>query len=103
MTGIANVFPKCVARLYALWNEDKIKEARELQGLVAQAEKACKEGIAPTKYAAAYFAGPAAGITDEKAFWPRKPYLPCGAEKAAWVEKVMQHLVQLERSLPDSV
>ncbi|CEO59074.1 Putative Dihydrodipicolinate synthase [Penicillium brasilianum] len=103
VTGIANVFPKCVARLYALWNEDKIKEAKELQGLVAQAEKACKEGIAPTKYATGHFAGPSAGVTEPAAFWPRKPYLPCDPQKAVWVENVMQHLVQLEQSLPDVI
>lgn len=103
VTGIANVFPKCVARLYALWNDGNIEEAKKLQGSVAQAEKACKEGIAPTKYAAAHFAGPAAGISEPKAFWPRKPYVPCGAEKAAWVEKVMHHLVELEQTLPDAV
>jgi 2-keto-3-deoxy-L-rhamnonate aldolase len=103
VTGIANVFPKSVSRLYALWNESKIKESQELQGLVAQAEKACKEGIAPTKYAVGYFAGSAAGIVDPKTFWPRKPYLPVDGVKAAWVEKVMQSLVQIEQSLPDAV
>ncbi|OJJ48179.1 hypothetical protein ASPZODRAFT_112777 [Penicilliopsis zonata CBS 506.65] len=101
VTGIANVFPKSVARLYTLWKEGEFAEARKLQGLVAQAEKACKEGIAPTKYASAYFAGPAAGIPDEKAFWPRKPYKPSGTEKQQWVVKVMQHLVDLEKSLAD--
>jgi dihydrodipicolinate synthase/N-acetylneuraminate lyase len=103
VTGIANVFPKCVAQLYELWNQGKTKEARELQGLVAQAEKACKEGIAPTKFGAAHFAGPAAGVTDAKAFWPRKPYAPCGQEKSTWVVSVMQHLEKLEQSLPDAV
>ncbi|CAG7926248.1 unnamed protein product [Penicillium olsonii] len=102
VTGIANVFPKCVAQLYALWNQGKTKEARELQGLVAQAEKACKEGIAPTKFGAAHFAGPAAGLTDAKTFWPRKPYTPCGEEKSAWVVQVMQHLEKVEQSLPDA-
>ncbi|KAJ5925926.1 hypothetical protein N7454_007436 [Penicillium verhagenii] len=103
VTGIANVFPKSVARLYALWNAGDIKEAKKLQGLVAQAEKACKEGIAATKYAAFHFAGLAAGLNDPKAFWPRRPYAPCSTEKAAWVEKVMLHLVELEQSLPDAV
>lgn len=103
VTGIANVFPKCVARLYALWNDGNINEAKELQGLVAQAEKACKEGIAPTKYATGYFAGPRADVTEPKAFWPRKPYLPCDSQKAAWVASVMQHLVKLEDSLPDVI
>lgn len=79
-----------------------MQEVKELQGLVAQAEKACKEGIAPTKYAAFHFAGPAAGLSDPKTFWPRKPYTPTGADKAAWVEKVMQHLVAIEKGLPDA-
>ncbi|OJJ06017.1 hypothetical protein ASPVEDRAFT_140083 [Aspergillus versicolor CBS 583.65] len=103
VTGIGNVFPKSVAKLYSLWKEGKTQEATKLQGLVAQAEKACKEGIAPTKFAAGYFAGPRAGVTDEKAFWPRKPYKPSGKEKQDWVVKVMQHLVEIEQSVPDRV
>jgi 2-keto-3-deoxy-L-rhamnonate aldolase len=103
VTGIANVFPKCVSQLYSLWNQGRNEEARELQGLVAQAEKACKEGIAATKFGTAHFAGPLAGLTDTEAFWPRKPYAPCGEEKSAWVVKVMQHLVEIESSLPDAV
>ncbi|KAL4866212.1 hypothetical protein BDV12DRAFT_210655 [Aspergillus spectabilis] len=103
VTGIGNVFPKSVARLYALWKEGKVNEATKLQGLVAQAEKACKEGIAPTKFAAGYFAGRGAGITDEKAFWPRKPYKPSGKEKQDWVIQVMEHLVEIEQSIPDRV
>lgn len=102
VTGIANIFPKSVVKLYSLWNEGKFKEVKELQGLVAQAEKACKEGIALTKYGAFLFAGPAAGLIDPKTFWPRKPYVPVGADKSAWVEKVMKHLVEVENSLPDA-
>lgn len=103
VTGIGNVFPKSVAKLYSLWKEGKVQEATKLQGLVAQAEKACKEGIAPTKFAAGHFAGPGAGVTDEKAFWPRKPYKPSGKDKQEWVVKVMQHLVEIEQSVPDRV
>lgn len=101
VTGIANVFPRTVSRLYRLWKDGKVQEATALQGLVAQAEKACKEGIAPTKFAAAHFAGPRAGTTEEKTFWPRKPYKPSPAEKQEWVVKVMEHLVEIENSLPD--
>ena len=32
VTGIGNVFPKSVARLYSLWQDGKIAEARQLQG-----------------------------------------------------------------------
>ncbi|GAB1217625.1 hypothetical protein ATERTT37_006864 [Aspergillus terreus] len=101
VTGIGNVFPKSVARLYALWKEGKIEQARELQGLVAQAEKACKEGIAPTKFAAAHFVGSKLGITDSQAFWPRKPYKPSGKEMQEWVVSVMKHLAEIEDSLPE--
>ncbi|OJJ34052.1 hypothetical protein ASPWEDRAFT_41955 [Aspergillus wentii DTO 134E9] len=103
VTGIANVFPKCVSKLYTLWTDGKIQEAQKLQGLIAQAEKACKEGISPTKFATAHFVGPAVGVEDEKAYWPRKPYKPVGAEKQAWVIEVMKHLVDVEKSLPDAV
>ncbi|KAJ5226355.1 hypothetical protein N7468_007580 [Penicillium chermesinum] len=84
VTGIANIFPKSVAKLYSLWNGGRLEEAKKLQGLVAQAEKACKEGIALTKYTAFHFAGPHAGLMNPKTFWPRKPYAPIGADKAAW-------------------
>jgi dihydrodipicolinate synthase/N-acetylneuraminate lyase len=101
VTGVGNVFPKSVVRLFNLWQEGKVKEAMKLQGQVAQAEKACKEGISATKYGAAYFAGPAAGISDPERFYPRKPYKPLGKDKQTWVVNVMQHLVEYENSLPD--
>ena len=73
----------------------------ELQGFVAQAEKACKEGIAATKFGAGYYAGPAAGVVDPQVFWPRKPYKSLGKERQQWVIDVMGRLVSLEKSLPD--
>ncbi|KAJ5259362.1 hypothetical protein N7478_012343 [Penicillium angulare] len=103
VTGIANIFPKSVVQLYELWSSGRFEEAKQLQGFIAQAEKACKEGIAPTKYGAFHYAGPTAGLNDPKTFWPRKPYTPCGSDKAAWVEKVMEHLVKIEGALPDAV
>jgi 2-keto-3-deoxy-L-rhamnonate aldolase len=90
-----------VARLYALWAEGKVDEAVKLQGLVSSAEKACKEGIAPTKFGASYFAGPKAGIVEKELFWPRKPYLPSPASMQEWVVDVMKGLDEVERSLPD--
>lgn len=101
VTGIGNVFPKSVCRLYDLWQEGKVQEAIKLQGLVAQAEKACKEGIAATKYGAGYFAGPGAGVNDPQIFFPRRPYKPAGKDLQAWIVKVMEHLVELEKSIPD--
>lgn len=101
VTGIGNVFPKSVSRLYALWKEGNVSEAVKLQGLVSQAEKACKEGIAPTKYGAAVFAGPKAGILEVEKFWPRKPYLPSPKPMQDWVVDVMMHLDEVEKTLPD--
>jgi len=101
VTGIGNVFPKSVSRLYALYQEGKVAEAVHLQGLVSQAEKACKEGIAPTKFGASYFAGPKAGVTEKEKFWPRKPYLPSPKAMQDWVIEVMSTLDAVEKSLPD--
>lgn len=49
VTGIGNVFPRSVVELYSLWHEGKIDEARQSQGQIAQAESACKKGLAATK------------------------------------------------------
>lgn len=54
LTGMGNVFPKATSKLYNLWEAGELQEAKKLQGLMAQAEKACKEGIALTKFAAWY-------------------------------------------------
>ena len=101
VTGIGNVFPKSVAKLYALWTEGKVEEAVKLQGLVAQAEKACKEGIAPTKFGASYFAGPKAGVLKRESFYPRKPFLPSAKPMQDWVIGVMKGLDEMEKNLPD--
>ncbi|RDW57671.1 hypothetical protein BP5796_12472 [Coleophoma crateriformis] len=101
VTGIGNVYPKSVSKLYALYQEGKIAEAAKLQGLVAHAEKACKAGIAATKYGAAYFAGPVAGVNDKASFLPRKPYVPANETMQAWVVKTMAHLEKVEKELPD--
>lgn len=102
VTGIGNVFPKSVCKLFSLWEEARVEEATQLQGLVAQAEKACKEGIAATKYGAGYFAGPPAGVLESASFWPRKPYKPLGEQKQKWVVNVMGVLAAYEKALPDA-
>ena len=101
VTGVANIFPKSVSKLCALWQEGKVDEAVKLQGQVAQAEKACKEGLAGLKFGTAHFAGPSAGITNLEAFYPRKPYKPAGKDMQTWVIESMKILVDFENSLPD--
>ncbi|CRG86282.1 Putative 4-hydroxy-2-oxoglutarate aldolase, mitochondrial [Talaromyces islandicus] len=102
VTGMGNVFPKSTSKLYNLWAAGKTEEAQKLQGLVAETEKVCKEGIALTKYAAWYFIGRELGIAAE-VYYPRKPYQPVGKEKQDWAVKVMTELSQYENSLPDVV
>lgn len=103
VTGIGNVFPKTVSRLYSLWQEGKFDEARQLQGQVALAEAACKKGLAATKYGTAYFAGPATGLTNPAAFYPRKPYKQASKALQDSTISTMQHLAELESSLPDVI
>lgn len=103
VTGIGNVFPKCVAKLYSLWQEGKCEEAKQLQGRVALAESACKKGLSATKYAVAKFTAPLAGLHDESLFYPRKPYKPAGEQLKHATILLMQDLEKMEQSLPDVV
>lgn len=101
VTGVGNVFLKSVSKLYALYQDGNVVKAVKFQGVVAHAGKACKEGIAATKYGAAVYAGPVAGVTDKAAFWPRKPYAPASETMRPWVEKSMEHLAKIEKDLPE--
>ncbi len=101
VTGVSNIYPKSVCKLYALYQEGKLVEAVKFQGVLAHAEKACKLGIAPTKYGVAYFAGPAVDLHEKATFFPRKPYLPVNESMQGWIVKSMGILEQVEKELPD--
>ncbi|PPJ50902.1 hypothetical protein CBER1_07613 [Cercospora berteroae] len=103
VTGIGNVFPKSVSKLYSLWQEGKIEEARELQGKVALAEGACKKGLAATKFGTAYFTGPVAGLSNHASFSTRKPYQPANKALQESTIATMQPLAEFEQSLPDVI
>lgn len=103
VTGIGNVFPKSVVRLYDLWSAGKMEEARALQAKVAVAEGACKKGLAATKWGAAHFVGPGVGIEGTAAFAMRKPYRSAGREVRESTVETMGVLVEVERGLPDRV
>ncbi|KAM3064689.1 hypothetical protein ACMFMG_011280 [Clarireedia jacksonii] len=76
IAAFANIFPNTVAAVYDLWVGGKYEQAKDLQNIIALAESATKAGIANTKYAAAMFTAPRAGITDAVEFLkPRRPYL----------------------------
>lgn len=97
IAAFGNVFPKSVAKIYNLWTAGKHDEALRLQKVLALAESPTKAGIANTKYAAAVFTAPRAGIDDAMPLLrPRHPYEePSEAAKAS-IRKVMQHLDQEE-------
>lgn len=99
VTGIGNVFPRAVSKLFALWQDGKINEARELQGRVALAEQACKKGLSATKYGAAHFVGGTVGLSNKAIFYPRKPYKPAAPELQQSTVSMMQVLEDLEASL----
>ncbi|KAF2164283.1 hypothetical protein M409DRAFT_37084, partial [Zasmidium cellare ATCC 36951] len=99
VTGIGNVFPKSVSKLYSLWQQGEIDEAKKHQGQVALAEAACKKGLAATKYGTSYFAGPIAGLSNSASFHPRKPYKEASKSLQESTISTMQHLAELERSL----
>ncbi|KAI5285997.1 hypothetical protein KEM52_002193, partial [Ascosphaera acerosa] len=75
IAAFANVFPKTIARIYALYAAGRHAEALQLHRKAALAESPCKAGIASTKYAAAIHSARAAGIADAASkLLPRKPY-----------------------------
>ncbi|KAF2112215.1 dihydrodipicolinate synthase [Lophiotrema nucula] len=100
VTGLANCFPKSTARIYDLWIEGKVDEARSLQNVVANAEWACKKSLALTKFGAGYFLGKKIGVEDERTFYPRRPYLPPSQKMKDWTVEVMSVLVEEEDAIP---
>ena len=101
IAAFGNVFPKAVTKIYDLWTSGKHDEALRLQKVLALAESPTKAGIANTKYAAAIFTAPRAGISDAVALLkPRRPYEePSEATKAS-IRNVMGGLDQEEARIP---
>lgn len=100
IAAFANVFPKSIAKIYALWEEGKTKEALELHQKAALAEQPCKSGIAATKYAAAIFSAKAAGVEDSvNKMKPRRPYLEPSEDAKKGVQEAMAELATIEAGL----
>ncbi|KAB8227469.1 putative GTP cyclohydrolase II [Aspergillus alliaceus] len=100
IAAFANVFPRTASRVYELYKAGKVAEAMELQQKAALAESPCKSGIASTKYAAAIYSAPLAGIKGaEEKLKPRTPYEEPteGAKKT--VRELMGTVAQLEISI----
>jgi dihydrodipicolinate synthase/N-acetylneuraminate lyase len=90
IAAFGNVFPKAVSRIYDLWVSGRRDEALRLQRELAVAEAPTKAGVACTKYAAAVFTGPRAGISDAVALLrPRRPYEEVSESVKARIRNVM--------------
>ncbi|KAH8880520.1 dihydrodipicolinate synthase [Thozetella sp. PMI_491] len=99
VTGMGNVFPRSTSRVFDLWKEGRLDEARELQDKVANAEWACKKSLALTKYGAWYYVGKHIGLEDEAMFVMRKPYLPAAEAQKKWAVEIFAALVNDEERL----
>ena len=75
VTGMGNIFPKTISKLYNLWTEGKVEEAKALQGTVSNAEKACREGLTLTKFGALAYVGPRIGFTNPATYYPPQALL----------------------------
>lgn len=100
IAAFANVAPKTVKRIYDLWSEGKGKEALELHRKAALAERACKAGIAATKYAAAVTSARAAGIEGAvEKLAPRRPYEAVGEGERKNIEGLVAEVRGVEEGL----
>ncbi|KAL1982517.1 hypothetical protein VTN96DRAFT_1242 [Rasamsonia emersonii] len=100
IAAFANVFPKTVSRIYELYKAGKTEEALALHRKAALAESPCKSGIATTKYAAAIFTAPKAGIENaEEKFKPRTPYEEASEAAKENVRRVMAEVAAIEESV----
>ena len=97
IAAFANVFPKSVARIFALWSAGREKEALVLQRALSLAESPTKAGTANTKFAAAVTTAPRAGIRDARPLLrPRRPYEEPDSDSKQRIMDTMKPLSWLE-------
>lgn len=98
--AFGNIFPKVVVKIFDLWKAGKHDQALALHKLAAHAESPTKAGIANTKYAAAIFTAPKAGIPNaEDLYKPRRPYIEPSDDVKASIREVMGPLDEVEKTL----
>ncbi|KAF2098804.1 dihydrodipicolinate synthetase [Rhizodiscina lignyota] len=100
IAAFGNVFPRAIVKIYQLWKSGKYEEALAFQQQVALAESPTKAGIANTKYAAAIFTAPKAGISDAvRLLKPRRPYQEPSDTAKQSIRSVMETVDQEEKRL----
>ncbi|KAM0323876.1 hypothetical protein ACHAQA_008457 [Verticillium albo-atrum] len=100
VTGMGNIFPGCTSAVYDLYKAGRIDEAKKLQDDVANAEWACKKGIACTKYGAWHYFGKGLGIGTESSWDMRQPYEPLGDAMKTWTLETLSVLEKAEKERP---
>jgi dihydrodipicolinate synthase/N-acetylneuraminate lyase len=103
VTGMGNIFPGSTAAVYDLWKAGKTDEAKELQFKVANAEWACKKGIAMTKYGAWYYFGRDLGLDNEETWEMRRPYSALNKASKEWALETLSVLANDEKTRSWSV
>jgi dihydrodipicolinate synthase/N-acetylneuraminate lyase len=94
VTGLANTHPRSCVTLFDLFQNGKLVEAQELQGLVSKAEWGMgNTGMNGTKYAVEW-----SGSYKEK-IMPRAPLMECSEETKVWIRDVMSELTIYESKL----
>ncbi|EXJ80310.1 hypothetical protein A1O1_08452 [Capronia coronata CBS 617.96] len=101
IAAFANIFPKTVTKIFALWTAGKHDQALALQRMAAHAESPTKAGIATTKYAASQYSAKKAGIQGdlEALLRPRRPYEEPSEVVMKKIRDVMAPLDEVERTL----
>lgn len=101
IAAFANVFPRTISRVYALFEQGRTDEALILHQKTALAEQPIKAGIAATKYAAAMHSATYAGIRDAALkLRPRRPYAEPSFAVKERVGKEMAEVAEIEQTLP---
>jgi len=92
ITGIANVFPRVILRLYDLFKQGNLAEATKLQGEISAGEWGILgNGIPSMKYATQHFRG-YGGV-------PRRPLPPTPQSVQEKVQTLLSSLSQKEKTL----
>ncbi|KAI9733702.1 MAG: hypothetical protein M1834_003305 [Cirrosporium novae-zelandiae] len=98
--AFGNVFPKTISTIYKLYIGGKREEALVLHRKAALAEQGIKPGVGATKYAAAVFSAPRAGIENvEEKLRMRRPYGTVGEEVKLRIREVMAEMEGIEKVL----
>ena len=100
IAAFGNIFPRTIVHIFDLWRRGQRDEALALHQKAALAESPTKAGIANTKYGAAVFTAPKAGIKNaEGLFRPRKPYEEPSRAAKEKIVRAMEELDEIEKSL----